>query len=61
MNYNLRSFSMNCETFCEAEGSLNIIVGRMNVLHLIAKVWLNIKKDKRKQSKRWTWKETGSY
>lgn len=52
MNYDLRSFTMNCETFCEAEGSLNITVGRMNVLHLIAKVWLNIKKDNRENRAR---------
>ena len=52
MKYDLRSFSMNCETFCEAEGSLNIIVGRMNVLHLIAKFWQNIKKDNRENRAR---------
>lgn len=52
MNYDLRSFSMNCETSCIAKGSLNIIVGGMNVLHLIAKVWQNIKKDNRENRAR---------
>ena len=43
---------MNCETSCIAKGSLNIIVGGMNVLHLIAKVWQNIRKDNRENRAR---------
>jgi hypothetical protein len=36
---------MNSET-CVAKGRLNIIVGTRSVLHLIAKVWQNIKKNR---------------
>lgn len=45
LNYDLKSFGMNGETSCIAKGRLHIIVGGKNVLHLIAKVWQNIKKD----------------
>lgn len=47
LNDDLKSFGMNSETSCIAKGRLTIIVGGKNVLHLIANVWQNIRKNNR--------------